>query len=260
MWRSNRHFFLEENITMTTLFEYKQMAYKSTLKSRALSVLMYLTDRADKKAFTCFPAIKTIAAQLHISISTVKRAMKELLDSGFLQREARFAASKNGGQTSNLYTLTLPQNQHTEDVVIEIQNEKLTENLNNTECKTEVTSEIPTKEKMCTIKEKVPTSSNTQIKYIDFNHLKQENIIHQSNQLDQIHEPNQSTQVNLMHELDQTPQVTSKNPTTDHQKFLSSVQAKSTPVQNPQTKLNKIKSIFKKIINKTKPEREPSSF
>ena len=51
----------------------KQKAYQSSLKSRALSVLIYLIDRSNKD-LTCFPGIPTMAEQLHVSISTVKRA------------------------------------------------------------------------------------------------------------------------------------------------------------------------------------------
>lgn len=55
-------------------FEMKQLAYQSNLKNRALQVLLYLIDRANKEQ-TCFPAMPTIGRELHISISTVKRAM-----------------------------------------------------------------------------------------------------------------------------------------------------------------------------------------
>lgn len=83
--------------------ELKKHAYTSSLKSRALSVLIYLIDRSNTD-LTCFPAIPTMAEQLHISVSTVKRALKELVDAGFLQKENRFREN-NRGQTSNLYTL-----------------------------------------------------------------------------------------------------------------------------------------------------------
>lgn len=63
----------------------KQKAYQSSLKSRALSVLIYLIDRSNKD-LTCFPAIPTMAEQLHVSISTVKRALHELVDAGFIKR------------------------------------------------------------------------------------------------------------------------------------------------------------------------------
>lgn len=116
-------------MTVPTIFEYKKVAYNSDLGSRALSVLMYLADRANNKDFTCFPSISTIGKTLHISISTVKRAMKELLTKGFLMREARFSELKNGGQTSNLYTLVLPQEDcHNEEVVYEeVETEQFTE-------------------------------------------------------------------------------------------------------------------------------------
>ena len=94
---------------MTKQAELKKQAYASTLKSRALSVLIYLIDRSNKE-LTCFPAIPTMAEQLHISVSTVKRALHELLDSGYIKKDARFR-EKNKGQTSNLYTLVLFEGQ-----------------------------------------------------------------------------------------------------------------------------------------------------
>lgn len=84
-------------------FEMKQRAYQSQLKNRALQVLLYLIDRANKE-HTCFPAVATISRELHISISTVKRAMRELVEAGYVEKESRFREG-NRGQTSNLYTL-----------------------------------------------------------------------------------------------------------------------------------------------------------
>lgn len=88
---------------MTKQAELKQQAYTSNLKSRALSVLIYLIDRSNMD-LTCFPAIPTMAVQLHISVSTVKRALKELVDKGYIEKEARYR-ERNRGQSSNLYTL-----------------------------------------------------------------------------------------------------------------------------------------------------------
>lgn len=95
----------EEFEMMTKQAELKKQAYESALKSRALSVLIYLIDRSNKE-LTCFPAISTMAKRLHISVSTVKRALHELENSGYIKKEARFR-EKNKGQTSNLYTLVL---------------------------------------------------------------------------------------------------------------------------------------------------------
>lgn len=90
----------------------KEQAYASNLKSRALSVLIYLIDRSNQE-LTCFPAIPTMAEQLHISISTVKRALRELVDAGYISKNARYR-EKNRGQSSNLYTLIL-QNEKIEE-------------------------------------------------------------------------------------------------------------------------------------------------
>ncbi len=87
----------------------KEQAYASSLKSRALSVLIYLIDRSNQE-LTCFPAISTMAEQLHISVSTVKRALRELVDEGYISKAARFR-EKNRGQSSNLYMLVPQQKQ-----------------------------------------------------------------------------------------------------------------------------------------------------
>lgn len=88
-------------------YEMKQKAYSSDLKNRALQVLLYLIDRSNKEG-TCFPAIPTIARELHISMSTVKRALGELVEAGFIIKEKRFRENK--GQSSNLYTIILSEN------------------------------------------------------------------------------------------------------------------------------------------------------
>lgn len=94
-------------------FEMKQLAYQSNLKNRALQVLLYLIDRTNKEQ-TCFPAVTTIGRELHISISTVKRAMRELVEAGYVTKESRFREN-NGDQTSNLYTLYFIQDERTVD-------------------------------------------------------------------------------------------------------------------------------------------------
>ena len=88
-------------------YEMKKKAYSSNLKNRALQVLLYLIDRSNKEG-TCFPAIPTIARELHISVSTVKRALGELVEAGFVIKESRFRINK--GQSSNLYTIVLLEN------------------------------------------------------------------------------------------------------------------------------------------------------
>ena len=64
---------------------------------------MYLADRADKEG-KCYPAIGTIARELKLSRSTVKRALNDLEKSGYLRKEQRWR--ENGGKSSNMYYLT----------------------------------------------------------------------------------------------------------------------------------------------------------
>lgn len=46
---------------------------------------MYLRDRADSEG-KCWPGIKTIASDMRLSRSTVKRALTDLEQHGYLQR------------------------------------------------------------------------------------------------------------------------------------------------------------------------------
>ena len=63
---------------------------------------MYLHDRADKNG-KCYPAIGTIAKDLKLSRSTVKRAITDLENSGHLRKEQRWR--ENGGKSSNMFYL-----------------------------------------------------------------------------------------------------------------------------------------------------------
>lgn len=63
---------------------------------------MYLKDRTNKDGI-CWPSIKTIARELHLSRATVCRALKDLYNAGLLVKENRWR--ENGGCTSNLYKI-----------------------------------------------------------------------------------------------------------------------------------------------------------
>jgi|GEM_PF-78248 len=80
--------------------------YASNLKSRAVNVMSCLITHMNIKENTCFPSIKTIAKCCSISVNTVKRALDDLAEAGFVEKEARFIEAKNGAQTSNLYRLS----------------------------------------------------------------------------------------------------------------------------------------------------------
>ena len=64
----------------------------------ALTVYMYLKDRAGKGQ-GCWPAVKTIASDLDLSRSTIKRALHDLTKAGLVEKETRYR--ENGSHTSN---------------------------------------------------------------------------------------------------------------------------------------------------------------
>ena len=72
------------------------------LPSRAKAVYMYLRDRSDAEG-KCWPGIKTIASDMKLSRSTVKRALDDLYGAGLLTRELRWR--ENGSLSSDLYRL-----------------------------------------------------------------------------------------------------------------------------------------------------------
>ena len=58
------------------------------LPSRARAVYMYLRDRSDAEG-KCWPGIKTIASDMKLSRSTVKRAVSDLEKAGYLVKAQR---------------------------------------------------------------------------------------------------------------------------------------------------------------------------
>ncbi|MEA5011095.1 MAG: helix-turn-helix domain-containing protein [Angelakisella sp.] len=76
--------------------------YREELPSRAKTVYMYLKDRSNADG-ECWPAIKTIARDTSMSVSTVKRALADLMQKGFLRKERRYR--ENGGNSSNKFYL-----------------------------------------------------------------------------------------------------------------------------------------------------------
>ncbi len=76
--------------------------YQADLPHRAKLVYLYLHDRMDseKKAW---PGLNTIARDLSVSRSTVKRAVKDLEKARLIRKEPHFR--ENGSATSNRYYL-----------------------------------------------------------------------------------------------------------------------------------------------------------
>lgn len=76
----------------------------SPLKMVAKAVYVYLWSRASREA-KAFPSVPTIAKEITASTRAVQYAIRDLEALGLLEAEERF---QDGRQTSNLYTLNIP--------------------------------------------------------------------------------------------------------------------------------------------------------
>ncbi len=81
---------------------YDRRIYEADLPHRAVAVYLYLKDRANKDGI-CYPAIGTIARELSLSDSTVKRAINDLEKNGFIRKKQRWR--ENGGRSSLLFVI-----------------------------------------------------------------------------------------------------------------------------------------------------------
>lgn len=81
---------------------YFDSIYAAGLPHRAVAVYMYLKHRADGEG-VCWPGVRTIAAELKLSCSTVRRALRDLEQSGWLETSPRWR--ENGSCSSNSYRL-----------------------------------------------------------------------------------------------------------------------------------------------------------
>lgn len=85
-----------------TYFNHLYQASPDELPSRARAVYMYLKDRSGKGK-DCWPAVSTIAADMNLSRSTVKRALNDLVKVELIEKEPRYR--ENGSNTSNRLVL-----------------------------------------------------------------------------------------------------------------------------------------------------------
>ena len=74
--------------------------YQSDLPNRAIAVYLYLRGRANKEGF-CWPAVPTMARELKVSESTIRRALRDLVREGFLVIEER--QRESWADSSNKY-------------------------------------------------------------------------------------------------------------------------------------------------------------
>mgnify|MGYP005803088073 CR=1 FL=1 len=80
--------------------KYNNPIYRSDQPYRNIAVYQYLRERAGKRGY-CWPSVATIAEDIGMSKSTVKRALMDLKKKGFIQIENRYRVKC--GKTSTLF-------------------------------------------------------------------------------------------------------------------------------------------------------------
>ena len=78
------------------------MVFNMELSCHAKLVYVFLCRCADSESQS-FPSKNTIAQKCSISVTSVKNALKELIEARLLTKEEQFRP--DGGQTSNLFTI-----------------------------------------------------------------------------------------------------------------------------------------------------------
>ena len=76
------------------------------LPSRAVTVYMYLRSRADREG-KCFPSVRTISRDTKLSMSTVRRALDDLINTGYIQKQPRWRA--NGAKCKHSCRMRNPE-------------------------------------------------------------------------------------------------------------------------------------------------------
>lgn len=76
--------------------------YQMDLPHRAVAVYTYLYDRANKNG-ECWPSVNKIAGDIKLSPATVRRAIKDLRNAGFVTTQQRYR--EHGGKSSLLYRI-----------------------------------------------------------------------------------------------------------------------------------------------------------
>lgn len=91
---------------MRNLYESLDTVYSANVSGYAKAVCVYLFRRADKLG-RCFPSLTTIAKEVGFSLSTIRRAIEELVSAKLIEKDNR---KRKGYEeyTSNEYTVMLP--------------------------------------------------------------------------------------------------------------------------------------------------------
>lgn len=81
---------------------YDRKIYEADLPHRAIAVYIYLQNRANKRRIL-LPSNRYHCKELHLSASTVKRAVRDLEENGYIRKTQRWR--ENGGRSSLLFEI-----------------------------------------------------------------------------------------------------------------------------------------------------------
>ena len=104
--------FVSDSRRKNWFWDYNEV-FNSSLSSHAILVRLYLARCADAATRKAFPSLKNIAEHCKLSRATVKRAINELIEKGWLVKESR--KDEEGDYDTNLYTLCDPPKTCTEE-------------------------------------------------------------------------------------------------------------------------------------------------
>lgn len=82
---------------------YSHAAMEANLSANTFKVYHVLAKHANNKTRDCFIRKEVIAKMIGKSVSTVNRALRELVQKGLMKKEYQY--TRKGEQTANLYTL-----------------------------------------------------------------------------------------------------------------------------------------------------------
>ena len=93
---------------LSALFTWRSAVVESELASSRRLVALVLSLHMSERGDSCFPAVRTIAAETGLSTSTVGPAIEELVEAGFLTVE-RGNRGRGGRGKVNRYRATFPE-------------------------------------------------------------------------------------------------------------------------------------------------------
>ncbi|MGD9678874.1 MAG: helix-turn-helix domain-containing protein [Vulcanibacillus sp.] len=158
-------------------FKVRSDIFDLELSEKEIIVYMYLCSCSDNQN-ECYPSLKQIAAACSISQTSVKNAIKELIEKNLIIKDNQYR--ENGGRRNNLY-LIVPEDNN--DLIIDVSaahelcdEANQSEMLEAKEDEVKIAEEIFNQDKVIIESENTSESKDVQIEYIFHTDLPNEKI------------------------------------------------------------------------------------